>query len=215
MREQVGPNVISEVLFCCRMAEGLPKRLAVKQEMEKMDRKEYDAIRTRALELYDRAQIILTPKERENLEVADMGLGQIERIGLEAVTYINTERVCGKELALLPGQTCPEHVHPPLGGGNIGKEETFRCRYGEVYVYVPGNLTRNRKAVLPVGSEAYFTALHEIVLHPGDEYTLRPNTRHWFQAGPEGAIVSEFSTKSTDENDVWTDPRIKRIPVIK
>lgn len=180
-----------------------------------MDRKEYDAIRTRALELYDRAQIVLTPKERENLEVADMGLGQIEKIGLEAVTYINTERVCGKELALLPGQTCPEHVHPPLDGGNIGKEETFRCRYGEVYVYVPGEPTQNRKAVLPVGSEVYFTAFHEIVLHPGDEYTLRPNTKHWFQAGPKGAVVSEFSTKSTDENDVWTDPRIKRIPVIK
>lgn len=180
-----------------------------------MDRKKYEDIRTRALELYDRAKIVLTPEERENLEVADMGLGQIEEIGLEVVTYINTERVCGKELVLLPGQTCPEHVHPPLDNGNSGKEETFRCRYGEVYVYVPGEAPRNRKAVLPAGNEAYFTVFHEIVLHPGDEYTLQPNTKHWFQAGPEGAVVSEFSTKSTDENDVWTDPRIKRIPVIK
>ena len=30
----------------------------------------------------------------------------------------------------------------------------------------------------------------------------------------EGAIVSEFSSTSRDEFDVFTDPRIKRIPEI-
>ncbi len=34
---------------------------------------------------------------------------------------------------------------------------------------------------------------------------------HWFQAGDEGAIVTEFSTKSMDEYDVFTDPTIQRI----
>ncbi|WP_251551591.1 hypothetical protein [Neobacillus muris] len=29
--------------------------------------------------------------------------------------------------------------------------------------------------------------------------TVYPNTLHWFQAGPEGAAVSEFSARSTDE----------------
>jgi D-lyxose ketol-isomerase len=33
---------------------------------------------------------------------------------------------------------------------------------------------------------------------------------HWFQAGPEGAVISEFSTQSRDEADVFTDPRIVR-----
>ena len=28
--------------------------------------------------------------------------------------------------------------------------------------------------------------------------------------GPDGAIVSEFSTRSTDEHDVFTDPRVTR-----
>ena len=32
------------------------------------------------------------------------------------------------------------------------------------------------------------------------------------RAGPEGAIVSEFSTRSTDANDVFTDVRIKKTP---
>jgi D-lyxose ketol-isomerase len=51
-------------------------------------------------------------------------------------------------------------------------------------------------------------------LKPGDQYTLFPDTRHWFQAGPEGAVVSEFSTRSTDDQDIFTDPRIKRMPEI-
>ncbi len=52
-----------------------------------------------------------------------------------------------------------------------------------------------------------FTVWHEIELNPGDQYTLKPDTKHWFQAGDEGAIVSEFSTRSRDESDIFTDPQ--------
>lgn len=45
-------------------------------------------------------------------------------------------------------------------------------------------------------------------------YTLPPDTLHWFQAGEEGAIVSESSTKSVDESDVFTDPEIRRFTVV-
>ena len=38
---------------------------------------------------------------------------------------------------------------------------------------------------------------------------------HWFQAGDEGAIVSEFSTRSRDEFDIFTDPRIRRATIIQ
>ena len=54
--------------------------------------------------------------------------------------------------------------------------------------------------------------MHEIELNPGEQYTIYPNTLHWFQAGPDGAVVSEFSTKSRDESDVFTDVKIDRIP---
>jgi D-lyxose ketol-isomerase len=37
-----------------------------------------------------------------------------------------------------------------------------------------------------------------------------PDTLHWCRAGDEGAIVSEFSTRSRDEPDVLIDPRIRR-----
>lgn len=48
---------------------------------------------------------------------------------------------------------------------------------------------------------------HEIVLEPGEQYTLYPETWHWFQAGEEGAVVSEFSTMSTDDTDLFFDER--------
>jgi D-lyxose ketol-isomerase len=51
------------------------------------------------------------------------------------------------------------------------------------------------------------------VLRPGEQFTVPPNTRHWFQAGPDGAVVSEFSTQSRDDLDVFTDPEISRAPV--
>jgi D-lyxose ketol-isomerase len=42
---------------------------------------------------------------------------------------------------------------------------------------------------------------HEIVLGPGDQYTIPSMTEHWFHA-PDGAVASEFSTQSRDEYDV-------------
>jgi D-lyxose ketol-isomerase len=68
------------------------------------------------------------------------------------------------------------------------------------------------KAWTPQGSERCYTVFHEIVLNPGDQYTIPPDTLHWFQADDMGAIVSEFSSTSRDELDVFTDPRIKRLP---
>ena len=50
----------------------------------------------------------------------------------------------------------------------------------------------------------------ELVLRPGDQHTIPPDTLHSFRAGDEGAIVSEFSTQSRDESDVFSDPRIVR-----
>lgn len=176
----------------------------------------YEQARQRALELYEKAHIVLTPEEKERLEVADFGLGRLEETGLQIVTYVNTERCCAKEMALFPGQTCPEHRHAPIPELSYpGKEETFRCRFGTCYVYVDGEAAESPLCQPPKGDEAWYTVWHQVVLHPGDQFTMQPNTRHWFQAGPEGAVVSEFSTKSLDEYDIFTDPNIKRIPTLE
>jgi len=168
----------------------------------------------RACEYLDRAGIVLTADESNNIEVADFGLDELETTGLELVVYVKTERVCAKELVLFPHQTCPEHRHPPIGE-DPGKEETFRCRWGTVYLYVEGEATSNRAAQAPKGREHTYTVWHEIVLRPGEQYIIPPNTLHWFQAGNEGAVVSEFSTRSRDEFDIFTDQQIRRATIIQ
>ena len=171
---------------------------------------EVDGARARAAAVLEEAGIVLTPAERARIEVADFGLSDLDRVGLEIITYVNTERVCAKELVLFPRQTCPEHRHPPING-QPGKEETFRCRWGEVFLYVPGDPAPNPGARPPVDDPAgRYTVFHEIRLRPGDQYTIFPDTLHWFQAGDEGAVVSEFSTRSRDEFDIFTDPAVQR-----
>lgn len=172
-------------------------------------------VRKEALEFLSKAGIVLTEEEKRNIEVADFGLNDLRNIGLEVVTYINNDIYCAKELVLFPGQTCPEHRHPPLSDTNPGKRETFRCRIGEVYLYVEGEPTEYIKATIPEKYKEYFTVRHEIVLKPGEQHTISSDTLHWFQAGSEGCVVSEFSSTSTDEEDIWTDPNLKRIPVIE
>jgi len=164
----------------------------------------------RAAGMLKQVGIVLTARERANIEVADFGLGDLEHTGLELVTYINTDRYCAKELVLFPRQTCPEHRHPPIAG-RPGKMETFRCRRGRVWLYLPGKPPGRLKARPPQGT---YTVFHQIQLRPGEQYTIASDTLHWFQAGDEGAIVSEFSSTSRDEADVFSDPRIQRIPKV-
>jgi D-lyxose ketol-isomerase len=160
------------------------------------------------------AGIVLSADERAEIEVADFGLSRLDEIGLEVVVYVNTDRVCAKELVMFPRQTCPEHRHPPHGG-SPGKEETFRCRRGVVYLYTEGEPAPSPACRAPGDDPEAFTVWHEVVLRPGHQHTILPNTLHWFQAGDEGAVVSEFSTTSTDELDVFTDPRIGRATVVR
>ncbi len=174
---------------------------------------ETEKCRNRAVEMLKTAGIVIRPDEIEAMEIADMGLGEIYDTGLEVIVYANTDRCCAKELVLFPHQTCPEHRHPPIEG-EPGKEETFRCRWGKVFLYVEGEPAANPACKPPKGREAVYTVWHEIILNPGDQYTLYPNTLHWFQAGDEGAVVSEFSTKSRDEADYFTDPDINRITIV-
>ncbi len=138
------------------------------------------------------AGIALTEAERDAIEVADFGLSRLREQGLMLLVYVNTDRYCAKELVLYPGQECPEHRHPPFDG-TPGKEETFRCRRGVVELRVGGA---------------------EIVLTAGEQHTIPPDTLHSFRAGPDGAVVSEFSSTSRDELDVFTDPDVRRETVV-
>ena len=179
-----------------------------------INHEEYEKAVNKALSYLHKAGIVITSEEVKKLEVADFGLNELEKSGLEIITYINTDRCCAKELILFPHQTCPEHLHPPVEG-EPGKEETFRCRWGTVHLYVPGDPEPSPVCKPPVGSEPYYRVKRQITLNPGEQYTILPGTPHWFQSGDDGAIVSEFSTKSRDEADIFTDPRIARLPIIE
>lgn len=192
------------------MGKGFCREVLTKESVGVLTQREWRIARIRTVEMFVRATIILTPQEQERIEVAEFGLGELERTGLELVTYENNDRYCAKDLVLFPYQTCPEHRHPPVGS-QLGKMETFRCRWGKVWLYVEGNPTKTLHAVVPHGSESYYTVFHEVELNPGDQYTIPPNTLHWFQAADEGAVVSEFSSTSYDEFDIFTDPRIERV----
>ena len=170
-----------------------------------MRKEKIEEMAKRTREFFAEQNIKILPAEE--IEVSDFNLDDVENVGLQLVVYINTDRVCAKEMVLFPHQTCPEHMHVPTNG-MPGKEETFRCRYGTVYLYVTGDgKEEDMKAKKP---RTDVTVFHEIVLNAGEQYTIMPETWHWFQAGDEGAIVSEFSTHSTDETDIFTDKRIIR-----
>jgi D-lyxose ketol-isomerase len=154
---------------------------------------EQEEARAYAVSQLEACGIVLTDEERSSIEVVDFGLSELRTFGLQLLVYVNTDRYCAKELVLYPGQTCPEHLHPPFEG-TPGKEETFRCRRGVVHLHVEGR---------------------EILLHPGEQHTIPPATLHWFQAGPEGAVVTEFSSTSRDELDQFTDPAIRRETVLE
>lgn len=155
-------------------------------------RDEQRAAQAYAAEQLAAAGIELTAVERDAIEVADFGLSRLRESGLMLLVYVNTDRYCAKELVLYPGQHCPEHRHPPFDG-TPGKEETFRCRRGLVTLLVAGE---------------------EIALRPGEQFTIPPDTLHSFTAGPDGAVVSEFSSASRDELDVFTDPAVERATVV-
>lgn len=63
---------------------------------------------------YQKAGIVLTDEEVDQIQLMDYGLGKERKVGLQLFVYVNTDRYCSKELVLFPGQTCPEHRHPPV-----------------------------------------------------------------------------------------------------
>ena len=169
-----------------------------------------ESARKKATLMLADAGIAVTEKELDEMEIADFGLNQLESQGLEIIVYENNDRYCAKELVLFPQQSCPEHRHPDRKGVK-GKMETFRCRWGQAFLYIAGKTTNPIRTKVPAGSQNNYTVFHEIVLNPGDQYTIASNTLHWFQGGSKGAIVSEFSSTSHDESDIFTDPNIKRV----
>jgi D-lyxose ketol-isomerase len=170
--------------------------------------KELQRAKKRALKILDQAGVQLGQEESGRLEVIDFGLGNLRVEGLQLLTMFQTDRIAGRILIMTPDQTEPEHWHPPFSD-NPGKQEIIRAVWGEVRFYLPGKDTM-RKGFLVPGKEHLYTMRHERLLAPGDTLVLEPGTKHWFQAGSEGAVFYSFSTMVRDGEDCFSDPRVRR-----
>ncbi|MEL7162676.1 MAG: D-lyxose/D-mannose family sugar isomerase [Bacteroidota bacterium] len=173
---------------------------------------ELKAVCAESLALIEASGIPINDADRAKITAADFGLSRLRKEGIQILTMYETERAAGKILVLLPYQTEPEHWHPSQGD-NPGKEEIIRAVSGDLYFYVEGedNMT---KGFIPEGKEAVYTLRNEIDLQPGDQLVFPPDTPHWFQAGPRGAVMFSFSTKVVDNMDGFTDPAIQRETII-
>jgi len=176
-------------------------------------RTEYRNAQRRAAELLKRTGVALREEELASIAVADFGLGELEESGGQILTLVDTREIAAKLIALFPGQTLPEHRHPPLGD-YPGKAETLRCEWGVAFLYTEGNPTPEPRGHPPAHRRHTYTAWHEVVLTPGEQFTLPPDTFHWFQAGPEGGVVWSFSSRAVDVQDIFTDPEIRRETVV-
>ena len=176
-------------------------------------KKELDEVCQQSIEMIEAAGIFLTDEDKKKVTAADFGLSRLKKEGIQILTMFDEERIAGKILVLLPFQTEPEHWHPRIGD-DPGKDEVIRALGGELYFYIPGQ-DNMKKGFIVEGKEAYYTMRHEVDMKPGDQLVLPAGTKHWFQAGPSGAVMYSFSTKVRDALDQFTDPNIVRNTVIE
>jgi D-lyxose ketol-isomerase len=147
----------------------------------------------------------------KKLFVSDFGLGRFTDAGLGVIVWHGDEKYnySGLDAFLLPGQIIPEHWHEKVRD-IPAKMEAWLVRSGEVYAYAEGAPTPNMKAKLADADAANITVKCERTLGVGEIAGIsHPLEKHWMQAGPQGAIFTEFSTYHTGEAVKFTDPKVK------
>ena len=157
-----------------------------------------------------------TPKHsvitRSQLESARTRAADLIRAAGIVLTVVQTERISVKLLVLFAGQTEPEHWHPRVDD-DPGKEETVRVVSGTLYFYREGEGEVDPE-VVPVGKADVYTCAREVVMRPGDQITLPPGEKHWFQAREEPVVMYSFSTIARDGLDGFSDPAVERATTI-
>lgn len=148
---------------------------------------------------------------KSKLWVTDFGLGRFTAVGLGVIVWHGDEKYnySGLDAFLLPRQIIPEHWHVKLAK-IPAKMEAWLVRSGEIYAYAEGAPTPKIKAKPTETDAANLTVRRERILRVGDIAGIsRPLEKHWMQAGPRGAIFTEFSTFHSGAAVKFTDPKVK------
>ena len=147
----------------------------------------------------------------QKIFVTDFGLGRFTDVGMGAIVWHSDEKYnyAGLDAYLLPGQIIPEHWHVKVRD-IPEKMEVWLVRSGEIYTYAEGAPTPNMRAKLKDAEAANITVKTERILGVGEIAGIsHPLEKHWMQAGPLGAIFTEFSTFHTGEAVKFTDVKVK------
>jgi D-lyxose ketol-isomerase len=161
-----------------------------------------------AIGMFRKAGVPIREDEKKGVAIVDFGLSRFPEEGMHLFTMVATSRYAAKALGLTPWQTEPEHWHPPVGE-DPGKEETVRVLWGTLLFFIDGEDTMQQGRI-PEGKEYAYTCRHELVMRPGDQITLKPNQKHWFQADGGGVVIYTFSSTARDVLDCFSDPAIQR-----
>jgi len=174
-----------------------------------LTKRQYKSAQLKAGAMIKKSGILITKDEISKIIVHDWGLENFNEEGLMISTLFATDRISARVLVLFPNQTEPEHWHPVLPD-NPGKEEIIRAIWGDLRFYLPGD-NNMKEGFVPASNQQYYTLRNEITMKPGDQLILTPGTKHWFQAGTQGAVFYSYATCVSDGTDLFENPVIKRI----
>lgn len=124
------------------------------------------------------------PKDLD-IEILDFGIEDYDHYGLALITRINEPEYCSKWIILKPNQVCFNHYHKI-------KKETFFPHVGVLKLKLSDK---------------------EILLKPGEHYTLEPGTWHSFSSDTI-CVIEEVSMHDKNSDSYFDDNRIQREPPI-
>jgi len=161
-------------------------------------------------DMFERFHYPLTDFLRENMWVADFGMGDFARCGMGGVFWLNRKEFSyfGHEIFLLPLQMIPEHAHHATD--MAAKMESWQVRHGSIYNFGEGEPTDPLPVDLPQSQIESIQSVHCDILQPGDLAHLnRVEAWHFMMGGPEGTIVTEYATYHDGDGLRFSNPAAK------
>jgi D-lyxose ketol-isomerase len=165
------------------------------------------------LRLIEKSGLPMSDNLRKNLAVSDFSLGRFAEVGLGFMLWVDEKEAdyASIEIVLLPNQMIPEHWHVAIDGENVKpKRESWIVRWGSTFTYAEGEPTAKLSVKIHDSEAKYVTVKHETALKVGEVTGIKKaEEKHWQQAGPQGAIITEVSTYHTGAAVRFTNPNIK------